>query len=47
MFQKGKTAGLDRAEKTTKEIAEISGTGLRTVQSIIKNWKESEESQGE
>ncbi len=41
LFQKGQIIGMHQAKKkTSKEIAE---TGLRTVQRIIKNWKDSGE----
>ncbi|MEQ2220888.1 hypothetical protein ILYODFUR_010208 [Ilyodon furcidens] len=31
---------MHQAEKTSKEIAETTKIGLRTVQRIIKNWKD-------
>ena len=42
VFQKDTIIGMHQAKKT-KEIAEITGTGLRTVQSIIKTWTDSGE----
>ncbi|MED6272004.1 hypothetical protein CHARACLAT_025883, partial [Characodon lateralis] len=33
--------GMHQAQKTSKEIAETTKTGLRTVQHIIKKWKDS------
>ncbi|MED6288853.1 hypothetical protein CHARACLAT_030526 [Characodon lateralis] len=41
LFQKGQIIGMHQAEKTSKEIAETTKIGLRTVQNIIKNWKDS------
>ncbi|MEQ2226417.1 hypothetical protein ILYODFUR_027275 [Ilyodon furcidens] len=35
---------MHQAQKTSKEIAETTKTGLRTVQRIIKNWKDSGDS---
>ncbi len=43
LFQKGQIIGMHQAKKTSKEIAETTKTGLRTVQRIIKNWKDSGE----
>lgn len=43
LFQKGQIIGLHQAKKTTKEIAETTKIGLRTVQHIIKTWKDSGE----
>ena len=43
MFEKGQIIGMHQAEKTSKEIAETTKIGLRTVQHIIKNWKDSGE----
>ncbi|KAF7648268.1 hypothetical protein LDENG_00159640 [Lucifuga dentata] len=40
LFQKGQIIGLHQAKKTTKEIAETTKIGLRTVQCIIKTWKD-------
>lgn len=34
---------MDQVNKTSKEIADTTKIGLRTVQHIIKNWKDSEE----
>ena len=34
---------MHQAEKTSKEIAETTKSGLRTVQRIIKNWKDGRE----
>lgn len=41
LFEKGQIIGMHQAEKTSKEIAEAAKIGLRTVQRIIKNWKDS------
>jgi len=41
LFEKGQIIGMHEAEKTSKEIAETTKIGLRTVQRIIKNWKDS------
>lgn len=41
LFEKGQIIGMHQAEKTSKEIAETTKIGLRTVQRIIKNWKDS------
>lgn len=43
MFQRGRVIGLHEAKKTTKEISETTGINLRTVQRIIKEWKDSGE----
>ncbi len=43
LFQKGQIIGMHQAKKTSKEIAETTKIGLRTVQHIIKNWKDSGE----
>jgi len=43
LFQKGQIIGMHQAKKTSKEIAETTMIGLRTVQRIIKNWKDSGE----
>ncbi|KAG2461113.1 RFNG acetylglucosaminyltransferase, partial [Polypterus senegalus] len=40
LFEKGQIIGMHQAEKTSKEIAETTKIGLRTVQRIIKNWKD-------
>ena len=40
LSQRGQTIGMHKAEKTFKEIAETTKIGLKTVQHIIKNWKE-------
>ncbi|GBN88105.1 hypothetical protein AVEN_191986-1 [Araneus ventricosus] len=42
-FKKGQIIYLHQSKKTTKEIAEITGIGLRNVQRIIKTWKDSGE----
>ena len=34
---------MHQAEKTSKDIAETTKIGLRTVQRIIENWKDSGE----
>ena len=39
LFEKGQIIGMHQAEKTSKEIAETTKIGLRTVQRIIKNCK--------
>ncbi|GBN21011.1 hypothetical protein AVEN_37404-1 [Araneus ventricosus] len=39
-FKKDQIIGLHQSMKTTKEIAEITGIGLRSVQSIIKTWED-------
>ena len=41
LFEKGQIIGMHQAEKASKEIAETTKIGLRTVQRIIKNWKDS------
>ena len=41
LFEKGQIIGTHQAEKTSKEIAETTKTGLRTVQCIINKWKDS------
>ena len=41
LFKKDKIIGMHQAEKTSKEIAETIRIVLRTVQIIIKNWKDS------
>ncbi len=41
LFQKGQIIVMRQAKKTSKEIAETTQIGLRTVQRIIKNWKDS------
>ncbi len=43
LFQKGQIIGMHQAKKTSKEIAETTKIGLRTVQRIIKNGKDSGE----
>ncbi len=43
LFQKGQIIGMHQAKKTFKEIAEATKIDLRTVQRIIKNWKDSGE----
>ncbi|GBM58442.1 hypothetical protein AVEN_269132-1 [Araneus ventricosus] len=42
-FKKGEITGQHQSKKTTKDIAEIPGIGLRSVQRIIKSWKDSDE----
>ncbi|GBL85901.1 Transposable element Tcb1 transposase [Araneus ventricosus] len=42
-FKKGRIIGLHQSKKTTKEVAEITGIGLRSVQRIFKTWKDSGE----
>ncbi|GBM58445.1 hypothetical protein AVEN_269135-1 [Araneus ventricosus] len=42
-FKKGEITGQHQSKKTTKEIAEITGIGLRSLQRIIKTWKDSGE----
>ena len=44
VYQKGQIIGMHQAKKTSKEIAENIKIGLRTVQCMIKNWKDSRES---
>ncbi|KAG2469515.1 TGFA factor, partial [Polypterus senegalus] len=41
LFEKGQIIGMHHAEKTSKEISETTTIELRTVQRIIKNWKDS------
>ena len=36
LFEKGQIIGMHQAEQTSKEIAETTKIGLRTVQHIIK-----------
>ena len=43
LFEKGQIIGMHQAEITSKEIAETTKIGLRTVQCFIKNWKDSGE----
>ena len=43
LFEKGQIIGMHQAEHTSKEIAETTEIGLRTVQCSIKNWKDSGE----
>ena len=43
LFAKGQIIGMHQAEKTSKEISETTKIGLRAVQRIIKNWKDSGE----
>ncbi|KAK1796679.1 hypothetical protein P4O66_009702, partial [Electrophorus voltai] len=43
LFQKGQIIGMHQVEKTSMEIAETTKIGLRTVQRIIKKWKDSGE----
>ena len=46
LFEKGQIhffsliIGMHQAKKTSKEIAETTKIGLRTAQSITKNWKD-------
>ena len=42
LFQKGQIIDMNQADKTSKQISETK-IGLRTVQCIIKNWKDSGE----
>ncbi len=39
LFQKGQIIGMHQAKKTSKEIAETTKIGLRTVQYIIKTGR--------
>ena len=41
LFEKGQIIGMHQAEKISKKIAETTKNGLRTVQRIIKNWRDS------
>ncbi len=43
LFQNGQIVGMHQAKKTSKEIAKTTKIRLRTVQRIIKNWKDSGE----
>ena len=43
MFEKGQIIGMYQAEKISKMTAETTNIGLRIVQCIIKNWKDSGE----
>ena len=43
LFEKGQIIGMHQAEETSNEIAETTKIGLRTVQSVTKNWKDSGE----
>lgn len=38
VIQKAQNIDLDQAKKTTKVTAEMSGTGLRSVQHTFKTW---------
>lgn len=40
-FDKGQIIGMHLSERTPEEIAKTTKIGLRTVQHIIKDWKES------
>ena len=40
LFEKGQIIGMHQAEKTSKETAETTKIGLRTVQHFIKNWRD-------
>ena len=42
LFEKGQITSMHQAT-TSKEIAETTNIGLRTVQRIIKNWKDRRE----
>ena len=42
-FQNSQIIGMHQAQKTSKEIAETTKIGLRTVQGINENWKDSGE----
>ncbi|GBN55696.1 hypothetical protein AVEN_70748-1 [Araneus ventricosus] len=42
-FERGKIIGFHQSKKTRKEIAEITGIGLRRVKRIIKTCKNSGE----
>ena len=39
LIEKAQIIGMHQAEKTSKEIAETTKIGLRTVKIITKNWK--------
>ena len=42
LFERGQIIGMHQAEKTSAlQIAETTKIGLRTVQRVIKNWKDS------
>ena len=43
LFQRGQIIGRHQAKKISKEIAGTTKIGLRTVECIIKNWKDSGE----
>ena len=43
LFEKGQIFGMHQTEETSKEIAETTEIGLRSVQRILKNWKDSGE----
>ena len=43
LFQKGQIIGMHQTKKISKELAETTKIGLRTVQRIMKNWKDSGE----
>lgn len=43
LFEKKSNHLQRQAVKTSKEVAETTSTGLRTVQTIIKNWKDGRE----
>jgi len=47
LFQDDQIIGMHQAKKTSEEIAETTKIGLRTVQCIIKNWKDRGEPNGE
>ena len=43
LFKKGQIVDMHQAEKTSKEIVETTKIVLRTVQRIIKTWKDNGE----
>lgn len=43
LFRNGQIIGLHQAKKRTKDIPETTKIGFRTVQFIIKTWKDSGE----
>ena len=43
LFRNGKIIGLHQAKKITKDITETTKIGFRTVQCVIKTWKDSGE----
>ena len=42
-FQNSQIIGMHQAQKTSKQTAETTKIGLKTVQRILKNWKDSGE----